>query len=327
MAHHTTIKKGSQHTVSSHHTVQHHGQAYQAHHEAHHSSAKKHTTVHHGNSHKKATHKTTTSKHHTTTTHHHATPTTIEKEAPRHTTSSKHANGLFVDAFSESNPSSTTTAKQADATPDANQNDAVPTDDSATTTSDPAVVASPSADAASPTIADPNTAGTDATVTVDNLASSDTGTASVSNKTIGISVGAAVGCIAAVGLAGMMVYKRQTRRRFEDSIGGGNHMDDPPQTHWRPTSFMAAVTSVVARLPRDRSSSSSRGSGGFAASVLGSLRRVGSGRSKRSSSSSEMSHHSQESHTSFGYAVSGPVPELTRVDDLGFHDVDLRATR
>jgi hypothetical protein len=288
-----------------------------------HHSAKTTTSKHHHASKSSSAHHTTTTKavHHAAA----AKPTTGPKD--HSFVANSGGNGDNVAAFSESNPSPTH-ANNADSGNGGQSTDAavVPAADPITTTD--ASAATPSTTDGLSTITDPNTLPADNTVTVDNLPSGNPVNASVSNKTIGISVGAAIGCVAAVGLAGMMVYKRQSRRRFEDSIGGGNIDEPSPQTHWRPTSFMAAVTSVVARLPRDRHSSSSRGSGGFAASVLGSLRRVRSGRSNRSSSGSEMSHNSmnsQNSHTSFGYAVSGPVPELARVDNLDFHEVDLRA--
>lgn len=311
------------------------------HHSAHHSAPHKqhHSTTATENAHHAA--KTTTSKHqhqhasrsssvHATTTKaaqhvanvNHAQPTAAPKDHSFVANGGSNGNANNVNAFSESNPSPTH-ANNVDAG-SATQNTNTPAVVvEAPTTSDPAA-ATPSTDTSASPITDPNTLPADNTVTVDNLTAGNAVNASVSNKTIGISIGAAIGCVAAVGLAGMMVYKRQSRRRFDDSIGAGNIDESSPQTHWRPNSFMAAVTSVVARLPRDRSSSSSRGSGGFAASVLGSIRRVRSGRSNRSSSGSEMSHNTMNSHTSFGYAVSGPVPELARVDNLDFHEVDLR---
>lgn len=285
--------------------------------------------------------------------HHHSVKTTTSKAhhavAAAKPTSKPKGNSLVADGSGSNNdnsanahPASDSTSSHGNTADSGNgarpQNDAAVAPEEATPTPDSDASAEPSAVPTSPVdsapsgLSDPNAVPSSSSnsVSVDNIPTGGPVNANVSNKTIGITVGAAIGCVAAVGLAGMMVYKRKTRQRFDDSIGAGNidgSMDESAQTHWRPTSFMAAVTSVVARLPRDRNSSSSRGSGGFAASVFGSLRRVGSGRSNRSSSSSvsEASHNSMNSHTSFGYAVSGPLPELARVDHNQFQEVDLRA--
>lgn len=72
----------------------------------------------------------------------------------------------------------------------------------------------------------------------------------ISNKALGIGLGVGIGCIAALGLAGLFVHnrkKRQERIALDDSSGA------QVPTRWRPQSFMGVVASVVSRLPRSPS--------------------------------------------------------------------------
>ncbi|KAI8968913.1 hypothetical protein BDF20DRAFT_838902 [Mycotypha africana] len=150
------------------------------------------------------------------------------------------------------------------------------------------------------------------------------------NKIIGVSVGAVVGCLAAAGLAGMFIYKRkqksdqdQTSDFNRHSSGGwgsnGGDMEEATRvnTRWRTQSFLAVVTGAVAKLPaqRSNSSSSSRSGGSF----LGSIRRAASQASRslsvRSNNASlKRSSSGNSSVQSYGIAVSGPMPSIVRVD-------------
>ncbi|KAG0185827.1 hypothetical protein DFQ28_008719, partial [Apophysomyces sp. BC1034] len=67
---------------------------------------------------------------------------------------------------------------------------------------------------------------------------------SVSNKAIGIGLGVGIGCVAALGLAGLLIHNRRKQAEGQ-SLGESN-----VQTRWRPQSFMAAVAAVASRLSR-----------------------------------------------------------------------------
>jgi hypothetical protein len=127
------------------------------------------------------------------------------------------------------------------------------------------------------------------------LTNSATVTGDITNTKIGIGVGVSVGCVAAIGLVGMAVYRRHERRQQNTNFD--NDSSDPVSTHWRPQSFMAVLGGVVAKLPRS-SSTSSRSS--RLRSVLSNLSRNSSNRSNRSDASG----------SSFGSA-----PSLARVDE------------
>ncbi|KAI8982569.1 hypothetical protein BDB01DRAFT_793220 [Pilobolus umbonatus] len=68
----------------------------------------------------------------------------------------------------------------------------------------------------------------------------------ISNKALGIGLGVGVGCIAALGLAGLLVHNRKKQQEY---------VDDPNDvsTRWRPQSFMGVVATVVSKLPRSPS--------------------------------------------------------------------------
>ncbi|KAK4520535.1 uncharacterized protein ATC70_008048 [Mucor velutinosus] len=83
----------------------------------------------------------------------------------------------------------------------------------------------------------------------DIYANSDAAAANdISNKALGIGLGAGIGCIAALGLAGLVVFNRKRR---QERLSEDDSQTVP--TRWRPQSFMGAVASVVSKLPRSPS--------------------------------------------------------------------------
>ncbi|KAI8643761.1 hypothetical protein BD408DRAFT_414492 [Parasitella parasitica] len=69
----------------------------------------------------------------------------------------------------------------------------------------------------------------------------------ISNKALGIGLGVGIGCIAALGLAGLVVFNRRKKQQ---------QLEDDAQsvpTRWRPQSFMGVVATVVSKLPRSPS--------------------------------------------------------------------------
>lgn len=70
----------------------------------------------------------------------------------------------------------------------------------------------------------------------------------VSNKALGIGLGVGIGCIAALGLAGLLVHNRKKQTQVIDNTSGAQ-----VPTRWRPQSFMGVVASVVSKLPRSPS--------------------------------------------------------------------------
>jgi hypothetical protein len=79
---------------------------------------------------------------------------------------------------------------------------------------------------------------------------------SVSNKALGIGLGVGIGCLAALGLAGLIVHNRRKQAR--------ESLDPNVTTHWGRQSFMGAVAAVVAKLPRTPSQRSHASSNGIA---------------------------------------------------------------
>ncbi|KAG0169499.1 hypothetical protein DFQ30_003557 [Apophysomyces sp. BC1015] len=129
----------------------------------------------------------------------------------------------------------------------------------------------------------------------------------------GVSVGLAAGCIAAVGLAGMVVHRRRQPENYE------NQGDlEAPMTHWRPQSFMVAVSGAVSKLPKRNNSTGLR-------SVLGTIRRAASWKSNKS----------KEDPVAYGIAVTTPtassspppLPLAHSSVDHTFQDIDLRDNR
>lgn len=93
---------------------------------------------------------------------------------------------------------------------------------------------------------------TEATTPPDNVFNDNDASVSgdISNKALGIGLGVGIGCIAALGLAGLFVHNRKKRQEhiaLDDSSGA------QVPTRWRPQSFMGVVASVVSRLPRSPS--------------------------------------------------------------------------
>ncbi|ORE04854.1 hypothetical protein BCV72DRAFT_337006 [Rhizopus microsporus var. microsporus] len=68
----------------------------------------------------------------------------------------------------------------------------------------------------------------------------------VSNKALGIGLGVGIGCVAALGLAGLIVHNNRKRKELMEE-------DQGIPTRWRPQSFMGVVASVVSKLPRSPS--------------------------------------------------------------------------
>lgn len=150
-------------------------------------------------------------------------------------------------------------------------------------------------------------------VNAQTVETTETSDAEPQSKVIGVSVGAVVGCIAAVGLAGMFIYKRRERTTHDQDVEDMNQTSEV-NTRWRTQSFMAVVAGAVAKLPkRSNSTASNNGdSGGGGGGVLGSIRRAASNASRSLSVRSKGS--SRSSVQSYGIAVSGPVPPITRID-------------
>lgn len=71
-----------------------------------------------------------------------------------------------------------------------------------------------------------------------------------SHKALGIGLGVGIGCIAALGLAGLLIYNRRKKNKpMEENFD----TSEVPATRWRPQSFMGVVSSVIAKLPRSPS--------------------------------------------------------------------------
>ncbi|KAI9276948.1 hypothetical protein BDA99DRAFT_122209 [Phascolomyces articulosus] len=136
----------------------------------------------------------------------------------------------------------------------------------------------------------------------------------VSNKALGIGLGVGIGCVAAIGLAGLLVANK---RRRENQSSSSSYNDDV-NTHWRPQSFMGVVASVVAKLPRSaslRSNQTKRDTAGMA---------VGAGQGAIEDPSTALGRH--PSNSSSRSAASQP-PSLARVHEQPreqMHEIDLR---
>lgn len=140
----------------------------------------------------------------------------------------------------DSDASDTETDTNADTETDSAEDDPTTTEsESATMTNTATAATTPSSNDASGT--SPNND--------DIYANSDAAAANdISNKALGIGLGVGIGCIAALGLAGLVVFnrkRRQERLNEEDS--------ETVPTRWRPQSFMGVVASVVSKLPRSPS--------------------------------------------------------------------------
>ncbi|KAG0169153.1 hypothetical protein DFQ28_003176 [Apophysomyces sp. BC1034] len=125
------------------------------------------------------------------------------------------------------------------------------------------------------------------------------------HTTIGVSIGAAAGCIAAAGLAGMFIQRRRQTKKEEGNDDLEGQSDGEVNTRWRHQSFMNAVAGAVAQLPKRSNSNASQnnGSGGLR-SILGSIRRTASNASSKSRSSEQ----------SYGIAVTTPMPAIEPID-------------
>ncbi|KAI8145102.1 hypothetical protein BJV82DRAFT_604956 [Fennellomyces sp. T-0311] len=141
---------------------------------------------------------------------------------------------------------------------------------------------------------------------------------SVSNKALGIGLGVGIGCVAAIGLAGLLVANK--RRRSNTQSSSSSSMDDPNvSTHWRPQSFMGVVASVVAKLPRSASLRSNRSHPRESAGMA-----VGAGHGAIEDPHNVLGRH--PSNSSSRSAASQP-PSLARVHEHPgerMHEIDLR---
>ncbi|KAF7722421.1 hypothetical protein EC973_003160 [Apophysomyces ossiformis] len=126
------------------------------------------------------------------------------------------------------------------------------------------------------------------------------------NATIGVSIGAVAGCVAAAGLAGMFIQRRRQTRKEESNDDLENQQNDEVNTRWKHQSFMNAVAGAVAKLPKRSNSSASQnnGGGGGLRSLLGTIRRTASNASSKSRSSEQ----------SYGIAVTTPMPPIEPVN-------------
>ncbi|KAI8970379.1 hypothetical protein BDF20DRAFT_890940 [Mycotypha africana] len=97
----------------------------------------------------------------------------------------------------------------------------------------------------------PNVDSNDDNNTVKNDPNSP-GENDVNHRALGIGLGVGIGCVAALGLAGMLVYNNRRRRLQQQSLGDYQQQQQV-STRWRPQSFMNVVASVVAKLPRSPS--------------------------------------------------------------------------
>jgi hypothetical protein len=81
----------------------------------------------------------------------------------------------------------------------------------------------------------------------------------VPNKALGIGLGVGVGCIAALGLVGLLFHSKKKKQQDNEQQPSGKQY-----TRWRPQSFMGVVASVVSKLPRSPSQRSKASSSGRA---------------------------------------------------------------
>ncbi|RUP45351.1 hypothetical protein BC936DRAFT_148278 [Jimgerdemannia flammicorona] len=206
-------------------------------------------------------------KHTVTTT---TTPSNVHRNTPRKTTTSKsHTTSTSVYHTIKA-PESHQVPGSVPAAPSSDNKDSSP--DSAPDTLpvltgqpesfDPTSIVSQSAAALDPNNPNATTTSAYPTSTPD---SQDTASVipNIPNKTFGIILGAGVGAIAAVGLAGLLVYrKRESKKKqnFDQAIGA--EADQQLHTRWRPQSFLNVVTNVVAKLPRSEDGRSNRSSAG-----------------------------------------------------------------
>ncbi|KAI8885815.1 hypothetical protein K501DRAFT_331676 [Backusella circina FSU 941] len=79
----------------------------------------------------------------------------------------------------------------------------------------------------------------------------------VPNKALGIGLGVGVGCIAALGLVGLLFHSKKKKQQDDEQPSS-------QYTRWRPQSFMGVVASVVSKLPRSPSQRSKASSSGRA---------------------------------------------------------------
>lgn len=147
---------------------------------------------------------------------------------------------------------------------------------------------------------------------------------SMANKSLGIGLGVGIGCVAAIGLAGLLVANK--RRRNSAATSSNEYSDEPgPDTRWRPQSFMGVVASVVAKLPRStslRSMRSMRSQGRSTASQEPAGMAVGAGHGAiEDPQVAALGRHPSNSSTRS--AASQP-PSLARVREEDMHEVDLR---
>ncbi|KAM3580793.1 hypothetical protein VKS41_006852 [Umbelopsis sp. WA50703] len=269
-----------------------------------HHSSKKSTT------HKKS--KTTSKKKSTTTTKHKTTATTSSKKS--HPTETNQNQGQSdsnttpthqPDSLSAGNDGSSSTTESQPTVNDPNNPvtnqpasetnslATVPTGAS-TDASNTVVVSASGSSALAAGSSSPASTSSNANGNSNSIANSNTVAGDVTNTKIGIGIGVGVGCVAAIGLAGLVLYRRREGRQQDNYDSGSG---EPVSTRWRPQSFMAVLGGVVAKLPRTNSTSSRSSR---LRSVFSNLSRNSSNRSYRSDGS--------------GPSV-GSAPSLARVDE------------
>lgn len=147
----------------------------------------------------------------------------------------------------------------------------------------------------------------------------------VSNKALGIGLGVGVGCVAAIGLAGLLVANKRRRDSTQSSSSSpaldGEEEDPNVSTRWRPQSFMGVLSSVVAKLPRSASLRSQR-SQRQSSSAAGMA--VGAGQGAVEDPTTTLGRHPSNSSTRS--AASQP-PSLARINEGELHEIDLRYWR
>jgi hypothetical protein len=93
------------------------------------------------------------------------------------------------------------------------------------------------------------TASASATATNDDVLSPAVAN-DVTNRNLGIGLGVGIGGVAALGLAGLLLYNHRNKQQQQQSMMDG---EEQVNTRWRTQSFMGVVASVVSKLPRSGS--------------------------------------------------------------------------
>jgi F0F1-type ATP synthase membrane subunit c/vacuolar-type H+-ATPase subunit K len=153
------------------------------------------------------------------------------------------------DTTAEYNDDDSTTTDQEDedtATATEQYNYTTTAEEETFTTATPEIIFEPTSSNNDPVFAAPtNNDPNDLYTNIDAAAGND-----ISNKALGIGLGVGIGCIAALGLAGLLIHNR--KRQQQAPLNEEAAATAVP-TRWRPQSFMGVVASVVSKLPRSPS--------------------------------------------------------------------------